>query len=107
VDFVDQFWRAYPRRVAKKAAVAALDRVRRSDEVDFPRLLDAVRQYARSVAGKDMQYVAHPATWLNQGRWDDEYPAPQESDVLWRQRKAIEEMRARQRADDEWASRKH
>jgi hypothetical protein len=71
-NFFEQFWAAYPRRVAKKAAVAALDRVRRSEEVTFDNLLDGVRIYARSVAGKDPQYIAHPATWLNGARWDDE-----------------------------------
>jgi hypothetical protein len=71
-DFADQFWRVYPRRVAKRAAMAALERVHRSGEVAFPTLLEAVERYAESVAGKDIQFVAHPATWLNQGRWEDD-----------------------------------
>jgi hypothetical protein len=66
------FWLQYPRRVAKKAARSAFERVRKSGEVDFDTLVAGVRNYAAAVAGKDMQYVAHPATWLNQGRWDDE-----------------------------------
>jgi hypothetical protein len=71
-DFAEQFWRAYPRRVAKKVAMAALKRVRQSGEVAFTDLLAAVERYAESVAGQDPQYVAHAATWLNQWRWEDE-----------------------------------
>ncbi len=68
----DEFWRLYPRRVAKKAAVQALRRVERSGEVAFASLLEAVDRYAESVAGKDPQYIAHPTTWLHQGRWEDD-----------------------------------
>lgn len=70
-DYQEQFWDVYPRRVAKKAAMKALDRVRKGSEVPFEVLISAVKIYARAVAGKDVQYVAHPATWLNAGRWDD------------------------------------
>jgi hypothetical protein len=58
-DFAEQFWRLYPRRVAKKAALAALARVRRSGEVAFPDLLAAVERYADSVVGKDL-HLAQP-----------------------------------------------
>ena len=71
-DYAEQFWRAYPRRVAKKAALRALERVRRSGEFSFSALLAAVDRYAAATASKDIQFVAHPATWLNHGRWDDE-----------------------------------
>jgi hypothetical protein len=70
-DFAEQFWRTYPRRVAKRAAIASLERVRRSGEVTFPVLLEAVARYAASVADKDRQYVAHASTWLNGARWED------------------------------------
>jgi hypothetical protein len=66
------FWATYPRRIAKKAAMAALERARRSGEVAFSDLMMAVERYAESVATKDIQFVAHASTWLNQGRWDDD-----------------------------------
>lgn len=71
-DYEEQFWENYPRRVAKKAAMKALDKVRKSGECPFEVLLSAVKFYARSVVGKDMKFVAHPASWLNAGRWDDD-----------------------------------
>ena len=74
-DYQEQFWEAYPRRVAKKAAMKALNKVFKSKEVPFEVLLSAVKLYARSVVGKEMQYVAHPASWINAGRWDDEMDA--------------------------------
>lgn len=67
------FWTAYPRRVSKGAArvkfQAALNR-----GIPADRLIDGARRYAESVSGKDPQYIAHPDTWLNQERWEDEYP---------------------------------
>ena len=78
-DYQDQFWKTYPRRVAKIAAMKALDKARAAG-VDFAKILTSVEQYKEQIARKrtEPQYVAHPATWLNQGRWDDEpdVPAP-------------------------------
>lgn len=74
-DAFEAWWHAYPRRVAKKAAYVAFERVRRAGEVPFECLMSAVGVYARAMVGKDMKYVAHPTTWLNQGRWDDDSAA--------------------------------
>jgi hypothetical protein len=71
-DYAGIFWQHYPRKVSKKFALKCLERVRKSNEVPFEVLLSAVKNYARSVVGKEMKYVAHPATWLNSGRWDDD-----------------------------------
>ncbi len=66
------FWAAYPRRVGKDAARKAFDR-RRSD-VTLEAVLAALelqkgsQQWQRDGG----RYVPHPATWLNQGRWQDE-----------------------------------
>ena len=50
----------------KKFAKAVKDGVNPQD------LIDGARAYAASVAGKEQKYIAHPTTWLNQGRWEDE-----------------------------------
>jgi hypothetical protein len=106
VDFSEQFWRVYPRRVAKKAALAALERVRRSGEVAFSRLLAAVERYADSVAGKEIQFVAHPATWLNQGRWEDD-PASLGHGHAQRRISSTEGWAERRHAQIEGAERPH
>ena len=81
-DYAEQWWDAYPRKVSKKYALKCLDRIRKSGEVPFEVLLSAVKFYARSVVGKDMKYVAHPASWLNAGRWDDDPAALLDGKVL-------------------------
>ena len=68
----DQFWDACPRKVGKAAAMKAYVAARKL--ASLKTLLEAMKSYARSRAGEDPQYTCHPATWLNQGRWDDEIP---------------------------------
>lgn len=70
-DFREQFWKAYPRKSAKLAAMKALEAVRKRGAVTWDRLLSTVAAYA---ATADPQFTKHPATWLNQGCWDDEPP---------------------------------
>lgn len=71
----DEFWKKYPRKVAKVAARNVYVSVmKRSNAPTLERLLTAVDSYAKTEI--DMKYVAHPATWLRQGRWEDE---PEES----------------------------
>lgn len=71
-DF-DLFWRAYPRRVAKGRAVTAWRLALRKAQAD--QIIEAARRYASANAGKDIQYIAHPASWLNAERWLDEATA--------------------------------
>jgi hypothetical protein len=70
-DFLEQFWSTYPRRIGKKAVLAKLETIRKS-HLPFAKVMAGVERYARSVRGAEMQFIAHPETWLNQGRWDDE-----------------------------------
>jgi hypothetical protein len=67
----DDFWNAYPRRIGKRAAekahAAALKR-----GATAVQLLTAARRFATSKQGTEAQFIPHPATWLNQGRYDDE-----------------------------------
>lgn len=69
-----EFWAACPRRIGKAAALRKYQvAIRRG--VSSQTLLDGMRRYAVACRGKDPQYIAHPETWLNQGRWDDELGA--------------------------------
>ena len=81
----DLFWEAYPRKIGKQAAAKAFAKVK----VPVEQLIAAVEAQKRS---KDWQkdggqFIPHPTTWLNQGRWDDEVDAaaaaePEEEDDL-------------------------
>jgi hypothetical protein len=79
-DFAE-FWAAYPRRVAKKAALKAWDaalktlqRDRHCDRTEATAaILEAAQAFAVSDKGRgDPQYIPYPTTWLNQGRYDDD-----------------------------------
>jgi hypothetical protein len=69
----DRFWAAYPRKVCKKAARKAFDKV----ETDIDTLLYALEQHKKSDQWRkgNGQFIPHPATWLNNERWEDELAA--------------------------------
>ena len=69
----DEFWKLYPRKVGKAAALKSWKKIKPTAEL-FERILTAVEAAKNSQQWqKDGgQYIPHPATWLNQGRWDDE-----------------------------------
>jgi hypothetical protein len=66
----DQFWAAYPRKVCKKAARKSFEKV----DVPLETILTALEQHKKSAQwNKDKgQFIPHPATWLNNARWEDE-----------------------------------
>jgi hypothetical protein len=65
----DEFWRAYPRRVAKAEARKAWDQT----ESIRPPIGDVIAAIQRSATQwTDVRFVPHPATWLRGERWDDE-----------------------------------
>ena len=68
----DRFWAAYPRKVGKRKAQEAWARAKGKPTLQT--ILNAVEaQKAGDHWRRDGgQYVPNPATWLNQGRWDDE-----------------------------------
>lgn len=72
LDFAfDQFWQLYPNKVGKSAAQKAFGRA--SKQVDLLTLMSGLAAY---VSKTDDRPWCNPATWLNQGRWDDQ---PQEA----------------------------
>lgn len=79
-DEFEQFWRAYPRRVAKAAARAAWQKTR-GLRPDFAALTQAIINGARWRQHLESQrrFVPewpYPATWLNGERWSDEFDMP-------------------------------
>jgi hypothetical protein len=67
-----QFWAAYPRKVGKGEAAKAFDRARLNGKL--PEVLAAIESYKKTSQWikDDGQFIPHPATWLNQRRWEDE-----------------------------------
>jgi hypothetical protein len=68
----DLFWAAYPNKTGKQAAVKAWERAK--NKPDHQTIIAAVElQKTWPIWTKDGgQYIPNPATWLNQGRWEDQ-----------------------------------
>lgn len=66
----DQFWAQYPRKVGKLAGKKAFDKAMKLTTLE--NILQGVALLKRETAGKETTFIPHPATWLNDGRWDDE-----------------------------------
>lgn len=67
------FWKAYPRKVAKPYVEKIWKRMKVDDEM-FQRIMAALELQKKSPQWTENQgrYIAHPSTWLNQERWDEE-----------------------------------
>lgn len=74
-DFND-FWTLYPRRVSKRAAQKAWDKEMKAG-TDPALILAGLRRQLPHFATRDEQFIPHAATWLNQGRFEDEISPPQ------------------------------
>jgi uncharacterized protein YdaU (DUF1376 family) len=73
-DGFDEFWQAVPRKIAKPKAQEAFAKALR--KTDAGTIIAAMRRYAEARMGEEPKYTAHPASWLDAGRWTDE-PDPQ------------------------------
>lgn len=71
-DFLD-FYAAYPRHVGKEAARRAFEKAVKAG-TPAADIVEGARRYAAATAaaGTETRYIAHPATWLNAGRWNDD-----------------------------------
>jgi len=66
----DEWYAVYPlhkaRLTAERSFLSALARASPAE------LLAGAARYRGECAGKEQRYIAHPASWLNAGRWKDE-----------------------------------
>ena len=77
-DFL-AFWKKYPRHVGKGAAWRRWQVIVKSVSADV--IIAGAERYTQECAKeqREEQYIAHPSTWLNAGRWDDEPTADRAS----------------------------
>jgi len=65
----DEFWKHYPRKVAKKEAKKIWLKI--DDELYFV-ILNAIKEQAKNnFKEKENTYIPHAASWLNGDRWED------------------------------------
>ncbi|MGL5912088.1 MAG: hypothetical protein ACRCZP_18940 [Phycicoccus sp.] len=72
----EAFWAACPRRVGKDAARRAYAKAVRRPGITDTAVLTAMQRAATfwTRTRTEPQFVPHPATWLNQGRYEDPEP---------------------------------
>lgn len=67
----ETFWSAYPRKVAKKTAEIAFKRLSKAEQEAATEAISSHVRYWK-LKETSTEFIPHAATWLNQGRWDDE-----------------------------------
>lgn len=71
----EAFWKLYPRKVGKFAAQKSWKKLtsqQRQEILDhLPERIKTDRQWLKN----NGEFIPHPTTFLNQGRWMDEYDA--------------------------------
>ncbi len=86
------FWDAYPRKVGKGDAWRTWKKLRPSARTLELILLAVGRQAKSEQWRRDRgQFVPHPATWLNQRRWEDEVDGPAKPDEQERISRIVEQ----------------
>jgi hypothetical protein len=70
IERFDEFYAAYPIKKGKGAAKKAWEKAVKKADPDH--IISNAALYASSVQNKDPKFIAHPATWLNAERWDDD-----------------------------------
>jgi len=74
------FWNCYPRKVAKPVALKAWMKINPDEAIQKAIIYGLSRAKLSEQWQRDGgQYIPHPATWLNQRRWEDQQPEPMDS----------------------------
>jgi hypothetical protein len=66
----EQFWKHYPRKVAKRAALGAFNRLTKDEQT---LAVEAIEEHVAywKLKGTEMDFIPHASTWINQGRFED------------------------------------
>lgn len=76
----DIFWKAYPRREAKKTALEAFKRAGLGNGM-LSDVVNWIEDAKLSAQWQDKQYIPLPATFLNQRRWEGDPPPKKQSNL--------------------------
>ena len=67
-----KFWEAYPRKEGRKVAAQRWEKIKPDDAL-FDQIMEAIeRQKKTTWKDKEVKFIPHPSTWLNQERWTDQ-----------------------------------
>lgn len=67
----EKFWKEYPRKKGKDKCLRWFKTHRPKPEL-VNQMIKAIQEQKNSMQWRDPQYIPHPYTWLNGGRWNDE-----------------------------------
>lgn len=72
-DLFERFWKAYPKKVGKGAALKAFEKSKVNADLIVV-IEKSIEQQKKTDQWKkeNGQFIPNPATWLNQKRWEDE-----------------------------------
>lgn len=76
-DDFEAFWQVYPRKTGKGAAAKAFAKATGGSTIAAQRITLEAERHAAAWGGwpsSDRQFIPHPATWLNECRFDDPPP---------------------------------
>ena len=77
VEF-DTFWNTYPIKIGKATAIKAWGKAIKKTTAQL--IIEGAERYAKD-PGREAEFTAHPATWLNGERWlDQPLPAKRSKD---------------------------
>ena len=81
-DEFANFWNEYPKKRAKVEALKAFKK-RYKELPPIDELVEIVKLHKQTEDWKKEkgQFIPNPATWLNQGRWEDEIEDPKEESI--------------------------
>jgi hypothetical protein len=66
-----EFYAIYPRKQGRRAAEKSWERLSSQEQMEALEALPNHLEYW-NLKQTEKDYIPHPATWLNQGRWEDE-----------------------------------
>ena len=80
----DEFYKKYPRKVAKKDAQKAWNKLKPEDRQLAIKAIDQHIKFWEH-SGTDRSYIPYPASWLNGERFHDEIiiESPKEKEIPW------------------------
>lgn len=95
----EEFWSAYPNKVAKPKCAAFWKRFRLDDKADI--ILASLKRWKACGQWQTARFIPHPYTFLNQERWKDASPEsePKRGEVRVRNTSEAEREDARLRAE--------
>ena len=74
----NEFWGQYPRKVGKQKAQKAFNKLDASTQ---QKALEGIARYTQFWEQQQtaVEYIPHPTSWINAGRWEDELTEPSAS----------------------------